>query len=542
MDVLSTMGGALATPQTERAKPEQVRNSAGGFSFALDDEARLRRFVTLGVDQPTYYATEHALALDNVAVVARMVADETAGLAAVRIAVEISEAGRAKQNEPALWVLAAASGSAHLQVRRAALDALPLVARTGTHLFTFLGYVEKHRRWGRMLRRAVGRWYTDRSAASAALQVVKYRQRAGWTHRDALRLSHGHSGAGVDLSAAHREVLAFACGQPDMEKIRGFDDLRIIDGYLRVTEAGDELTAKEAARLATDYRLPREALPTRVLSSPLVWDALLPHMGIHAMVRNLPTMTRVGLLTQTSEGKREVIRRITDHEALRKARVHPVQALIAAVTYAAGQSVRGDATWTPVQQVVDVLGAAFYGTFGAVTPTGKRIYLALDTSASMGWHHVIGLPGMSAATACAALALVTANVESDYVIRGFSHQMVDVRLSPRMRLDHAVTTMLGVPMGGTDCALPVLDAGRRGEKFDVFVILTDGETHSGGTHPYQALRAYREKTGIPARMVAVSTTAAGFSITDPADAGTLDVVGFDSATPEMISAFARGEF
>ena len=305
-DVLSTMGGARATPQTERARPEQVENSAGGFSFALDDEARLRRFCVLGVDQPTYYATERALALDNVTVVGRMVADEAAGLAAVRIATEISEAGRAKQNEPALWVIAAASGSAHLAVRRAALDALPRVARTGTHLYTFLTYVEKHRGWGRTLRRAVGRWYLDKTPAQAALQAVKYRQRAGWTHKDALSLSHGHhwAGPGVEPTPAHRAVFDFACGRPDAERIREFAALRVLDGYLRVAEAGDGLTAKDAARLVGEFRLPREALPTHVLGSSEVWAALLPHMGAHALIRNLPTMTRVGLIAQTSDGKR----------------------------------------------------------------------------------------------------------------------------------------------------------------------------------------------------------------------------------------------
>lgn len=32
----------------------------------------------------------------------------------------------------------------------------------------------------------------------------------------------------------------------------------------------------------------------------------------------------------------------------------------------------------------------------------------------------------------------------------------------------------------------------------------------------------------------------GFSIADPNDAGMLDVVGFDTATPEVMAGFARG--
>ena len=32
----------------------------------------------------------------------------------------------------------------------------------------------------------------------------------------------------------------------------------------------------------------------------------------------------------------------------------------------------------------------------------------------------------------------------------------------------------------------------------------------------------------------------GFTIADPNDAGMLDVVGFDTATPQLMSEFARG--
>ena len=36
---------------------------------------------------------------------------------------------------------------------------------------------------------------------------------------------------------------------------------------------------------------------------------------------------------------------------------------------------------------------------------------------------------------------------------------------------------------------------------DVFVVLTDSETWKGGIHPAEALKQYRAKTGIPARLL-----------------------------------------
>jgi 60 kDa SS-A/Ro ribonucleoprotein len=73
---------------------------------------------------------------------------------------------------------------------------------------------------------------------------------------------------------------------------------------------------------------------------------------------------------------------------------------------------------------------------------------------------------------------------------------------------------------------------------DVFVVLTDSETWAGAIHPSQALRQYRDRLGIAARLIVVGMVASAFSIADPNDAGMLDVVGMDTATPQVMSQFA----
>ena len=102
-----------------------------------------------------------------------------------------------------------------------------------------------------------------------------------------------------------------------------------------------------------------------------------------------------------------------------------------------------------------------------------------------------------------------------------------------------MTRIAGMPFGGTDCALPMLYALERGIAADAFIIYTDSETWAGVIHPAVALKQYRERTGIPARLVVVGMVANGFSIADPNDAGMLDVVGFDTATPAVIADFIR---
>ena len=94
-------------------------------------------------------------------------------------------------------------------------------------------------------------------------------------------------------------------------------------------------------------------------------------------------------------------------------------------------------------------------------------------------------------------------------------------------------------MGGTDCALPMVHALEKNWEVDTFVVYTDNETWAGTIHPVQALRKYREKTGIPAKLIVVGLTATGFTIADPNDAGMLDVVGFDASAPAVMADFAR---
>jgi 60 kDa SS-A/Ro ribonucleoprotein len=530
----------------------QVPNSAGGFAFEVDDWARLRRFLILGSEGGSYYASEWALTRENAQAVERCIRDD--GKRAVAEIARVSEEGRAHKNDPALFALALAAGLGDEATRRAALEALPRVARTGTHLFQFATFAEQFRGWGRSLRRAIGSWYASRPVDALAYQAVKYRQREGVTHRDLLRLAHPANRVSarnptLEVSPEHTALFEWI--------VRGTqtDDLpRLVEGFTLAQTAD---TPKRAAELVREYGLPREALKPEHLTSQEVWSALLEDMPMTALIRNLATMTRVGVIAPGADGTAKVLALLGDAERIRKARVHPIALLAALRTYAAGRGVRGRGEWAPVREVVDALDAAFYTAFENVEPTGKRLLLALDVSSSMTSRQVAGVPGLTPRDASAALALVTAATEQRYEIVGFfagqggfktgrsrflarPDGLTPVTISPRQRLDDAVKSVSGLPFGGTDCALPMLYAQAQHREVDTFVIYTDSETWAGDIHPVQALRDYRHASGIDARLVVVGMVSNGFSIADPVDGGMLDVVGFDTATPQLIADFARG--
>ena len=51
------------------------------------------------------------------------------------------------------------------------------------------------------------------------------------------------------------------------------------------------------------------------------------------------------------------------------------------------------------------------------------------------------------------------------------------------------------------------------------------------------MEALSSRMGIAAKLVVVAMASNGFSIADPNDASKLDVVGFDTATPNVIGDF-----
>jgi 60 kDa SS-A/Ro ribonucleoprotein len=189
--------------------------------------------------------------------------------------------------------------------------------------------------------------------------------------------------------------------------------------------------------------------------------------------------------------------------------------------------------------VVDALDKAFYMSFQNVKPTGKRWVLGVDVSGSMDLGDISGIRGLTPRVAAGAMAMITAKTEIEHVITAFSDDLVTVNISQKKRLDDVLNTLAQIPMGGTDCALPMLWALKHKVEADIFVVYTDSETWYGNIHPVQALQKYRDKMGINAKLIVVGMLSNEFSIADPKDVGMLDIVGFDSAAPALMSDFVN---
>ena len=504
--------------------PGEVLNRSGGAAFPVDCWTRFQRFLILGNEGGTYYARQQELTVDALASIDECVATDP--LRAVGLVREISLEGRAPKQDPALFALAILASSSEPKARKAALKAMPDICRTGSTFLQWVGMVDKLRGWGAGLVNACADWYTRKEDQALAYQILKYRQRAGWSHRDVLRKCHPEAKTSVQNA-----IFNFIAQDKIHESLPG-----MIHAYHDVWKDSDDKHPPHIGHtnLIGDYRLSMDMLPNGWQTSPKAWEAIFPHQPLGNLIRNLATMTRVGLLDPMSPLVPQVIHRITSSIGLAKARIHPFQALIAGLTYGEGKSIRGSATWEPTQAIVHALNDMFYLSFKNVKPINKRIVIAVDMSASMTWD-TLGTPGLTSCIAAASLAMQIARTESQYIILGFNQGISVLDINPSMSLAQVARTIQGG--GGTDCSLPMVWADANKIQADAFIILTDNETNYGAVHPHQAVQGYRQRINPDMKLAVVAMTADKFSIADPNDSGMLDIVGFDANLPSILREF-----
>lgn len=527
------------TAQTEQANERQVKNNAGGYVYKLEPLDVVRRFLILGVEGNTFYKSGKALARENAQTILSVAKAQPKEL--VDLIVEVSVNGLAPKQDATLFALAAASSvpEAFPYVR----DAFRNVVRTGTHLFTFVGYASQFRGWGRGFRDMVASWYTEANESALGYQVVKYRQRNGYTHRDVLRLSHPKTN-----NPDRNNLLAYAA-----EKSCRADALpESVRGYLKVADSSD---IEKIVAAIYEYNLSWEMIPSSALNDARVWQAFIKNgMPLGALLRQLPKITRVGAFDEfDSKGVlRIVLSQLKDKERIEKARIHPFSVLIALRTYAEGQSFRGSSSWVPNVKIVDALDEMFYLAFKNVEPANKRTMIALDVSGSMWWNE--NDDPVTPAEAAVAMSMITLATEEDVTTvafsgsigwgekRGGAKALKPLALSARQRLDDAVNSVRGLPMTSTDCAAPILYALHNRIEIDTFIVYTDNETWEGDIHVDQALKMYRDKMGIDARLAVVAFTATEFTIGDPADGNVLNVAGLDSSLGALLADFSSRKF
>jgi 60 kDa SS-A/Ro ribonucleoprotein len=528
----ATAGAALqtTTPQSQPIpgrEAEMKQNNAGGFTFSLDHWGVLDRFLMIGSEGGNYYVGERDTTKQSFDVTKKCIKED--GVRVVNRIVEYSLAGRAPKNDPAVVALALCAVHGDEVCVKAAYEALPKVCRIGTHLFLFVSILDSLGKWNAAAKRGVAAWYTAKTEDKLAVQLLKYQQRNGWAHRDVLRLAHVKPGSDIQSNLFRYSVKGeLPEGAVVPQVLVDFEYLK------RATDKKDVLRLVEGSDLLT-----WEMVPTEFLKDKDVLFALMKNMGMTALIRKLGAFTAHGVIGPFSEGTKMAVEKLTDVEALKRGRVHPVTILQAMKQYSVGHGEKGSMTWSPDQKVVSALDDAFYAAFGTVEKTDENYMLAVDISGSMWGSRVNGSPNLTAAEVSAVMAMAIARNQPNHWIAGFNTALVELKVSPTMRLDTALASLKKQHWdgGGTDCAKAFEYALQKKLPVDRVVVITDNETWAGGQAPVQALKKLRQGIGKFVKSVVIGTSVSEFTIADPKDGGMLDIAGFDSAAPQIIANF-----
>lgn len=533
----------LTANQTEKVGvKKEKRNNAGGISFKISQWSYLNRFLILGTEGGTYYVGERKLTRDAAKNVQKCI--DSDGKRTVDIIVDISDSGRAANNDAAIFALAMCISSDSPETRKYALSMLNKVCRISTHLFSFMNYIKPMRGFGRGLREGIAHWYNTKKVDALSYQMLKYKGRDGWTHRDVLRLCHVQP-----VNKKMDKLFKYAVGKRDAIP-------KVSDYAIGARNIFDTPKVKDAVEIIRKYRLTREVLPTELLKEISVWVALLENMPMTALIRNLGKMSSLGMHKPLCASAKRTAMQLTDPVAIEKSRLHPLNILNALLVYSQGHGVRGSLTWDVNQSIVSALEDAFYLSFSNVKPTGKNIMLALDVSGSMSRRMSGNINNMAidCREASAVLALSTLRSEKNCFITGFtsgdnsysveSHYGSRNTISPleinkNDSIEFAINKVSNLPFGATDCSLPMTYCKERNIDVDAIVIYTDNETWAGRIHPWQALDALELHLEHSVKVIVVGMVSTKFSIAKPDYPNMLDVVGFDANIPSIISEFIK---
>jgi 60 kDa SS-A/Ro ribonucleoprotein len=541
----------------------------GGETYKLKnlELTRLTRFLILGTETGSFYQSSKELTRENSTVAQKLLDNPETGPAAVAEIVRVSHEGLAEKQDATLFCLALATRSSNLATRQAAYQAIVPVCRTLSQLCTFLNFrfalggvdggklvgkkIKNARdkdgkpideRYGNHassdgLRRALRRWLNAQIDENLAYQIIKYPQREGITFRDILRLAKP-----VADSPIRGELYGYAV-KGELHDLSANPEIwRRLDAVRKV--GIDGVRPDQVAEMIREYDLPREVVRTEMLNDPVVWEALLQNMPVMAMVRNLGKMTSIGLF-KDSQNKKLVVDRLHDEQRITKSRIHPLALFAAQNTYQSGHGLKGNLSWNADSKIVDALGDAFDLSFKNVTPSGKRILLAIDTSGSMrGYANSSSMSSASALSAVMALVILRSEDNVDVIGVDTSIQR-NLGLSGKMRPIDAANQIAKYGGGGTYLELP-FDYARQNGPYDAIMLFTDSENGGMGLRKAQEqfVSGGEHRRIILAQMVANSY---GWTKADNQDWNTvgrksLEIVGFDPSIGKLTSDFLAERF
>jgi 60 kDa SS-A/Ro ribonucleoprotein len=535
---------ASATPQTESIpgrESEMIQGQSGGYMFDGGIWTMVRRCLILGTATDQFYSGKVELTGQFVDVLKQAIAENPK-----RVADEILYAsdGHAVNNHAPILALVLLSMGDRPDAKQAFRDIFQQVVRTGSHFHEWVSYTKQLRGIGRTVREVAQSWLLRDDVKWLAYQMLKYQQRMGFSFKDELRLfkpkpqtdkqkflfewasgkAHERK-SNLALQSENAPIPKWVGGQYDLEIIQWYEWLK--------------LNPSQGKKAVHEGGLTHEMVTPICSMDTDVWQALFEQMPIGALLRNLGSLTEIGVIRfDKIENLNRIESILTSTERLKKGRIHPIDVLKALKTYESnGRLGKSSKTWQKVDRVMDILENALSLSFETMEPTGKVFLHAVDISGSMSWIADSTI-GLKASEIAATMALSTAKAEQNYIIRGFSTEFKDLGITASDSFASACQKTSSQTFGGTDAAVAYQWAIANNIKVDVFCFWTDSESWAGLVHPSQALAQYRKRVNPHAKAIYTSINSNQITLVDPKDPLSFDFGGFDPSIPKAIQEIA----
>lgn len=518
-----TPSNSSPIPQSQPLNREgQVEMRSGGYGFTVSDWSQLRSLLIMGSGGSYYEDGDHMLNRHSDILLGLISKN---GVVVVQTAVELSQKGLTLKNTYSVYAIAMAAAFGTPETRKAALDALPIIVRTGSDLLFFVNaFCKLWGGWGRAIKRAINQWYTSRPLDHVVYQVLKYPNRHTWTHADVMRMSHlrSHIQKTMPNPAAWEVFLAWMRGEEGaLAQAQHHPELRQLIGLARIQEATDD---QAAAALVSEYRLTHEMIPNRWFDSTHIWSALLENMPYTAFIRTLNRITGVGMLHDL-HARRHILARLDNTQEAIKGRVHPLNILLASIYYARGRR-WGDVRWKPHPDVLKALDGLFHRLITSLERHKGRVLIAMDISGSM--LQLVGEKKVQVTDVVAGMTLIAKHCYERVEVMGVDMRVHrHIPITSGMSLRKASFIIEKLSWGGT--ALNVLFDYliEKYSAFDAVLFLTDSESWAGDEHVQVAWEKYRAQVAPNARLLYGIMVPNEYSLADPKDSSVCVTSGFD---------------
>lgn len=502
-------------------------NYAGAPTFIRGDEESLARVLTTGMLEPTFYASEYALAGEALALFAAFAEKDPRFLAQAILYARNEGLMRLAP----LTALVALSATPNEDAKDMFRLIFPKVVRTPGDLQDVISLCRAKtiRGMGKLVQRAAGRWL----GAMSEYHAIKYGAESQvMSLRDIYRLTRPKlTGAANDIA----RYLVKGEAAPALAQITGYEAFKAEAKAYRSspTPEGEE----RLLNLIAEHRLPWEVVTSQVNSSTAVWKAMIAQMPYMALLRNLNNALKYGV-TGDAEALAAITATLADPARVAASKQFPfrfVSALKAIETTDGAGKV----------ELAQALETALELSFANMPDLGERVLIANDISGSMS-SRPSSKSEMSMAEIAGVFAAAAFKKAGSGEIVSFDTAAHPRAVSKSQSLAD-IARAVAASGGGTSLSAPLEYAfGGKGKArvYDLAVFITDSEswvdhlTRNRGA--LDLIREYKRRVNPELRVFFLQLMPYKHAVVPPDEPGCFYVYGWDGGVLGVIAQMVAG--